>query len=79
MFIDACLGTAVAAVNKDDKIRVFWQAQNGDIQESVCDGGWKYAPSGTPAGGKKLGTPIAACSEDLNRVIIPLVGLFFQF
>ncbi|KAL2847869.1 fucose-specific lectin [Aspergillus pseudoustus] len=66
-------GTAIAAVNKDDKIRVFWQSQTGRIEESVYDGGWKSGGSyNSPSYTAKLGSPLAACTRDLNTI-----SLFF--
>jgi hypothetical protein len=64
----ASSGTAIAAVNESNHLRVYTQDYEGGIRESVYEGGWSDGTPNNVIARGKIGSPVAACSKALVEV-----------
>ncbi|KFX93751.1 hypothetical protein O988_06639 [Pseudogymnoascus sp. VKM F-3808] len=65
---EVILNTAIAAVNSNDRLRIYSQGPNGGIHEALYEGGWQDGNGGNTITTAKLGSPIAATTKDLNEI-----------
>ena len=63
-----CTGTAIAAVNNTNHLRVYTQDVFGNIRESVYESGWANGTINNVIAQGKIGSPLAATSKALNEV-----------
>ncbi len=70
-------GSAIAAVNSGDHLRVYTQDVQGNIRESSYEGKWSNGTIKNVIAKGKIGSPIAACSKALNEVGVPVRVRYF--
>lgn len=68
-------GSAIAAVNSTDHLRVYFQDVQGNIRESLYESGWANGTINNVIATGKIGSPIAATSKELNAVTTPYIAV----
>ncbi|OJJ32902.1 hypothetical protein ASPWEDRAFT_42938 [Aspergillus wentii DTO 134E9] len=59
--------TAIAAVNDNSRLRVYFQDPHARIRETQYEGSWKGGQVGDTIAFAKHGTPLAACTDKLRE------------
>lgn len=60
--------TGIAAVNSTSHLRVYYQDTYGSIRESLYESDWAEGNGKNAIGKAKLGSPVAATSNELNNI-----------